>query len=143
MGHIRCSSTKISRMVSVFATEIILCLTVVSSDKTQVQGATNRYFRPVSKGFESVDSFIKPNLLFQMTCAKDHPCKQTGLCNVLEILGNPSNPILYFVVPRDRFASFQYQKYHGKNGKVLAPNDINLNVKEISQFVLTFELTSQ
>jgi hypothetical protein len=58
--------------------------------------------------FESVDSFIKPNLLFQMTGAKDHPCKQTGLRDVLNILGNPLNPELYSVVP-DRFDTFTYQ----------------------------------
>jgi hypothetical protein len=111
-----------------------------SSNDTAFQAAQNRYFRPVSKIFESVDSFIKPNLLFQMTAAKDHPCKQNGLHNVLKILGNPSNPKLYFVVPPESFASFQYQSYHGMDGRVIK-NSILVDVKKISQFVLTFILS--
>jgi hypothetical protein len=78
-----------------------------------------------------------------MTCAKAHPCKQTGLLDILKILGNPLNPELYFVVPPDRFASFKYQKYHGTDGKVLSQKDIDANVEKLSQFVLTFELWSQ
>ena len=114
-----------------------------SSNDSEFQNAFNCYFRPVSKIFESVDSFIKPNLLFQMTGAKDHPCKQTGLRDVLEILGNPLKPELYFVVPPDRFASFKYQSYHGTDGKVLSQKGIVANVRKLSQFVLTFELSSQ
>ncbi|KAJ3095801.1 hypothetical protein HDU96_001034, partial [Phlyctochytrium bullatum] len=68
-----------------------------SCNDAEFQAAQNRYFRPVSKIFESVDSFIKPNLLFQMTGAKDHPCKQTGLRDVLHILGNPQEPKLSVV----------------------------------------------
>jgi hypothetical protein len=78
-----------------------------------------------------------------MTGAKDHPCKQTGLRDVLEILGNPLKPELYFVVPPDRFASFKYQNYHGTDGKVLSKKGIVANVRKLSQFVLTFELSSQ
>jgi hypothetical protein len=114
-----------------------------SSNDSEFQNAFNCYFRPVSKIFESVDSFIKPNLLFQITGAKDHPCKQTGLRDVLEILGNPLKPELYFVVPPDRFASFKYQSYHGTEGKVLSKKGIVANVRKLSQFVLTFELSSQ
>jgi hypothetical protein len=114
------------------------------SNNPQVQDlATNCYFRPISETFESVDSFIKPNLLFQMTGAKNHPCKQTGLRDVLTILGNPSKPQLYFVVPPDRFASFKYQSYQGTDGKVLKQKGIVANVKKLSQFVLTFDLSSQ
>ena len=78
-----------------------------------------------------------------MTGAKDHPCKQTGLRDVLEILGNPLKPELYFVVPPDRFASFKYQSYYGTDGKVLSENGIVANVRKLSQFVLTFELSSR
>jgi hypothetical protein len=113
-----------------------------SSSDSKFQNTNNSYFRPVSKIFESVDSFIKPNLLFQMTGAKDHPCKQTGLRDALEILGNPLKPELYFVVPPDRFASFKYQSYHGTDGKVLSQKGIVGNVRKISQFVLTFQLSS-
>jgi hypothetical protein len=117
--------------------------TFLFSNSPQVEDRTNCYFRPVSKIFESVDSFIKPNLLFQMTFSKDQPCKQTGLRDVLKILGNPLKPELYFVVPPDRFASFKYQSYHGNNGKVLTQEGIVANVRRLSQFVLTFERSSK
>ncbi|KAJ3307751.1 hypothetical protein HDV04_002613 [Boothiomyces sp. JEL0838] len=114
-----------------------------SMNNPDFQAATNCYFHPRSKSFESVDSFIKPNLLFQMTIAKDHPCKQSGLQSALEILGYPSDPVLYFVVPPDRFETFQYQNYCGKDGKVLSQNFVYNTVKKISQYVLTFDLYSQ
>ncbi|EGF79877.1 hypothetical protein BATDEDRAFT_25351 [Batrachochytrium dendrobatidis JAM81] len=117
--------------------------TLLLSNNSQVQDATNCYFRPISNTFESVDSFIKPNLLFQMTGAKDHPCKQTELCDVLEILGNPSKPELYFVVPPDRFACFTRQSYHGTDGQVLSQNDTIASVKKLTRFVLTFEPSHQ
>ena len=78
-----------------------------SSNNSDFQKATNCYLSPVSKNFESIDSFIKPNLLFQMTGAKKHPCKQTGLRDILKILDNPENPELYFVVPPELFKSFK------------------------------------
>ncbi|EGF76734.1 hypothetical protein BATDEDRAFT_28175 [Batrachochytrium dendrobatidis JAM81] len=84
-----------------------------------------------------------PNLLFQMTGAKDHPCKQTELCDVLEILGNPSKPELYFVVPPDRFACFTRQSYHGTDGRVLSQNDTIASVEKLNRFVLTFETSHQ
>ncbi|EGF80846.1 hypothetical protein BATDEDRAFT_24299 [Batrachochytrium dendrobatidis JAM81] len=117
--------------------------TLLFSNNSQVQDATNCYFRPISNTFESVDSFIKPNLLFQMTGAKDHPCKQTELCDVLEILGNPSKPELYFVVPPDRFACFTRQSYHGTDGRVLSQNDTIASVEKLTRFVLTFEPSHQ
>ncbi|EGF78520.1 hypothetical protein BATDEDRAFT_26603 [Batrachochytrium dendrobatidis JAM81] len=117
--------------------------TLLLSNNSQVQDATNCYFRPISNIFESVDSFIKPNLLFQMTGAKDHPCKQTGICGVLEILGNPSKPELYFVVPPDRFACFTRQSYHGTDGQVLSQNDTIASVKKLTRFVLTFKPSHQ
>ncbi|OAJ42042.1 hypothetical protein BDEG_25546 [Batrachochytrium dendrobatidis JEL423] len=117
--------------------------TLLFSNNSQVQDATNCYFRPISNIFESVDSFIKPNLLFQMTGAKDHPCKQTGICNVLEILGNPSKPGLYCVVPPDRFACFTRQSYHGTDGQVLSQNNTIASVEKLTRFVLTFEPSHQ
>jgi hypothetical protein len=113
--------------------------TVLFSNKLQIQGADNSYFRPVSKNFESVDSFIKPNLLFQMTSAKSHPCKQIGIRDVLTILDNPSNPEFYFVVPPDCFDTFTAQNYHGIDGEVLAEKGI---LKAVKQFVLSLPLTS-
>jgi hypothetical protein len=78
-----------------------------------------------------------------MTAAKHHSCKENGLCDVLEILGRPLKPELYLVVPPDRFGTFAYQSYHGIHGKELSQKGIEENGKRLSQFVLTFELTSQ
>ena len=114
------------------------------SSNDDIQAARNHYFIPASKTFKSVDSFIKPNLLFQMTCAENHPCKQAGLRDVLNnILDHPSEPKLYFVVPPDRFATFTYQSYHGTNGQVLSEPGIFRCVRELSQFVLELPLVSQ
>ncbi len=120
-----------------------LSLFLYSSDDEAFKGATNCYFRPVSKTFESIDSFIKPDILFQMTTANEPPCKQTGLRDILNVLGNPSNPRLHFVVPPDRFGTFKYQNYIGAAGQVLSENNICKNVKTLSQFVLTFEIASR
>jgi hypothetical protein len=117
-----------------------LSLFLYSSNNLEFQLATHHYYRPKTEIFESIDSFIKPNLLFQMTISKNHPCRQTGLRNVLETLGNPVNPELYFVVPPDIFPSFTYQNYIGKDGKVLSESGIVGSFRKLSQFVLTFEL---
>jgi hypothetical protein len=112
--------------------------TFLFSEQSQIQNEENRYFRPSNKRFESVDSFIKPNILFQMTGAKNHPCKQAGLLSVLTTLGKPLEPKLYFVVPPDRFESFTSQRYQGVKGRVLT--QIDPYVQTLSQFVLTFDL---
>ncbi|OAJ38603.1 hypothetical protein BDEG_22512 [Batrachochytrium dendrobatidis JEL423] len=75
--------------------------TLLLSNNSQVQDATNCYFRPISNIFESVDSFIKPNLLFQMTGAKDHPCNRLGFVmfwKYLVIRQNQNCIVLYLLI---------------------------------------------
>ncbi|OQR95950.1 crinkler (CRN) family protein [Thraustotheca clavata] len=98
----------------------------------------NDYLKPLEKIFESVDAIVKPNLLFQMTCSQTHPCKQNGLHNVLNLLNNPEDPCLYFVVPPDQFNNFRYQNY--TTAKDQDSKNIFQNVKRITQFVLEIDL---
>ncbi|CAG8729041.1 19879_t:CDS:2 [Dentiscutata erythropus] len=44
------------------------------------------YYWPTSKNFESIDSYIHPNKLFQVTVAKRHSIKQDGLRMIKGIL---------------------------------------------------------
>ena len=74
-----------------------------------------------------------------MTGARAHPCKQAGIHKVLNHLGNPENPLLYFIVPKDRFSDFKYQKFEDAQGKILK-EPTYLNVKQVRQFVLAIEL---
>lgn len=107
---------------------------------SEVQLSDGYYYRPRINNYESVDSFKTPNLLFQMTGARKHPCKQVGIHKVLNLLGNPVSPLLYFIVPEDRFSDFKYQKYEDTNGKIMQ-QPTYANVKNIRQFVLAIELT--
>ena len=113
---------------------------LVFDNDSQVQSSNGYYYRPRINNYESVDSFEKPNLLFQMTSAREHPCKQAGIHKVLNLLGNPSNPSLYFIVPKDRFSDFKLQKYEDAHGKILQEPTF-VNVKQVKQFVLAIELT--
>ena len=97
--------------------------------------ASNFYFRPKITNYESVDSFAKPNLLFQITGANKHPCKQNGIHKVLNLLGNPSDPMLFFIVPNDCFQNFKYQKYEDNTGHIMQEPTYK-NVKKVKQFVL-------
>jgi len=102
------------------------------------------YYHPDSPTFPSIDSFIQPNLLFQMTISLKHRCKQTGLRDALNLLRDSSNPQLYFVVPEDIFDKFQFQKYHDTNGNPLQPpSSIFSNVKRIRQHVLKIDIISE
>ncbi|DBA03722.1 TPA: hypothetical protein N0F65_004139, partial [Lagenidium giganteum] len=61
------------------------------------------------KNYQSVDAINKPDILFHVTGAHKHRCEQRGLYDVLKLLGNPTEPRLYFVLPPDRFTDFKYQ----------------------------------
>jgi hypothetical protein len=99
------------------------------------------YEKPKSKNYESVDSFIrKLSAMFQMTGARNHPCKQSGINKVVHLMGNPKVPLLYFVVPNDRFDNFVYQKYVGSDGKILQDGPYFNTVKRVKQFVLSIDL---
>lgn len=116
--------------------------TTVFKNNAELAAAGDVYLRPLSKNYQSVDAILKPDVLFQVTGAHKHPCKQAGLHNVLEQLGDPVSPRLYFVVPPDRFKDFEYQKYHDSRNKVME-NPTYANVQNIQQFVLQIELTPE
>jgi hypothetical protein len=115
---------------------------LVFEEDAQVQASTDRYFRPRIDNYKSVDAFVKPAFLFQMTCAKTHPCKQAGIHKVLNLLGNPKDPILFFVVPKERFSDFRYQRYEDAQGKTMQ-EPTYANVKQVKQFVVAIDLTSK
>ena len=102
------------------------------------------YLRPASGNFESVDAMGTPNELFQMTCAKVHPCKRQGLRRVLDMLGNPAEPRLYFVVPADIFGDFEFQNYQ-KSGRKKAKDILDTDdmMKELKEYVMEIPLVEE
>ena len=74
------------------------------------------YCRPVAKNFESIDSLIAPNKLFQITVSDKHPIKHNGLEKLKDKLASSGEIRLYFVVPSDRYSSFQRQNYVNIDG---------------------------
>ena len=74
------------------------------------------YCRPVAKNFESIDSLIAPNKLFQITVSDKHPIKHNGLEKLKDKLDSSGEIRLYFVVPSDRYSSFQRQNYVNIDG---------------------------
>ena len=88
-------------------------------------------------------SFENPNLLFQMTGARKHPCKQAGIHKVLNLLRSLEDPLLYFIVPKDCFSSFKYQKYQGSDGEILKDGPSLSNVKKVKQCALEIDLVTQ
>ena len=104
--------------------------------------ASTSYLRPAVKNYQSVDAIIKPNVLLQVTCARNHSCKQKGLHDVLDLLGDPSAPRLYFVLPPDRFTNFRYQRYlDSKRKRMKMPSYVN--VRKIQQFAMEVKLVSE
>ncbi|KAL8004803.1 hypothetical protein Plhal703r1_c09g0048521 [Plasmopara halstedii] len=60
---------------------------VVFSHGCEVVAAANTsYLQPAVKNYQSVDAIIKPDIMFQVTGAHRHPCKQKGLHDVLKLL---------------------------------------------------------
>jgi hypothetical protein len=76
-----------------------------------------------------------------MTGARRHSCKQVGINKALELLKNPNNPELYFVVPEDRFETFTYQNYQGTDGHVLQQPSVK--IQKLKQFALEIKLISK
>ncbi|KAL7693779.1 hypothetical protein Plhal304r1_c003g0011821 [Plasmopara halstedii] len=59
----------------------------LSSHGCEVVAAANTsYLQPAVKNYQSVDAIIKPDIMFQVTGAHRHPCKQKGLHDVLKLL---------------------------------------------------------
>lgn len=100
------------------------------------------FYFPKVTNFESVDSYAHPNRLFQVTVAEKHSVKQVGLHRILEIM-NPEwsqmscaadPPMLFFVVPPERFLTFDCQPYHDMKGHVTMT--LNVNVSRVVQYAL-------
>lgn len=115
---------------------------VFTDDSEVLAAADTSYLQPAVKNYQSVDAIVKPDLLFQVTGAHRHPCKQKGLYNVLKLLSDPVAPRLYFVLPPDRFANFKYQRYlNAKRERMKTPTFVN--VRKIQQFALEVKLSSE
>ena len=108
-------------------------------DKDSEVTSSGIYYRPKISNYESIDSFELPNRLFQMTSARNRPCKQAGIHKVLNLLGNPSDPCLYFVVPKGLFSDYKFQNYEYANGKTM-PKPTYGNVKRVKQFALAIDI---
>uniref|UniRef100_M4BDV1 Uncharacterized protein n=1 Tax=Hyaloperonospora arabidopsidis (strain Emoy2) TaxID=559515 RepID=M4BDV1_HYAAE len=108
-----------------------------SQDSEVTNGDSDTFLQPASRNFESVDALAKPNELFQVTCARVHPCKQNGLLKALSLLGNPVAPRLYFVVPSDVCEGFRYQDYYTvRGGKVKVVDE---KLKKLEQYVIKID----
>lgn len=72
---------------------------------------------PKVSNYESVDSIVPPDKVFQMTVSHEHPVKMKHLKEIKNIL-KCNDLKLYFVVPEDIYVDFQQQPYHTQRKKV-------------------------
>jgi hypothetical protein len=56
---------------------------LISADEISLKLQLNEYGRPIAKNFESIDSLILPDKLFQMTVSNTHPIKLNGFKKVM------------------------------------------------------------
>ncbi|RQM31404.1 hypothetical protein B5M09_013597 [Aphanomyces astaci] len=103
-----------------------------NSDSEVATAAIGVYLRPTIKHDLSVDAIVKPDVV--VTIAAKHPCKQKDLNDVLNLLGNPPAPRLFFVVPPNGFADFQYQQYVTQEGT--PTTHLSASVRSIHQYVM-------
>jgi hypothetical protein len=119
--------------------------TVVFKKNSDIHEQESVYYRPDKKNYPAVDAFEYPDLLFQFTVAETHPCKQ-GLYDVLRAMAGgdkkkiAAQPNLYFVVPPDRFKTFQSQNYTDANGRKVGKAKFK-SVQAIRQYALEIKLS--
>lgn len=77
--------------------------------------------------------------IFQVNSRNDYPCKESDIDNVVQLMGDPGEPKLYFVVTSDRFKTFKYQKYHSEDGQELEAPTFD-STKRLKQFVLAIDI---
>ena len=83
------------------------------ADWSQVRNSSNNhYFQPFSKVLKAVDALERPNKLFQMTVAVDHPIHASGLVEAIKNPGCEGEVCLYFPLPADRFYRFKKQFFY-------------------------------
>ncbi|CAI2178770.1 13196_t:CDS:2, partial [Funneliformis geosporum] len=70
------------------------------------------YYQPVAKNYQSIDSYIHPNQLLQITIFDRHGVKQKKLKDEYKNILDHRNEIrLYFVVPEESFRTYKKQNY--------------------------------
>ncbi|CAB4383198.1 unnamed protein product [Rhizophagus irregularis] len=107
---------------------------------TQIDDIKNEaYSIPLDKSFPSVDAIIAPNCLLQMTTAKDHNIKISGLKRVQSKLETESDIYFYFVVPTKLYSLYKKQKYSTTDDKD-ALNTGPWIGKHLKQYVLEIDL---
>ncbi|CAG8616946.1 15762_t:CDS:1, partial [Acaulospora morrowiae] len=70
-----------------------------------------KYYRPANKNFPSIDTIFAPDILFQMTTARNHPIDISGLKKLHSKLITTGEISFYFVVPAELYDHFQKQKF--------------------------------
>lgn len=107
--------------------------------------ANGEYAQPLIPIIGAVDSLVKPDILFQMTVAADHPTKAALLVDAIDAVDPQATPPptpagqqpaerivppirLYFVIPPDLWTTFGKQPYHSVDPQsdVLPPGNIPL-----------------
>ena len=110
------------------------------------------YAQPRISTLGAVDALVKPDILFQMTVASEHPIKASLLNDAIDAIdprpaGQPrvartGPPIrLYFVIPQKRWATFGKQSYHsaGARPHVLQTANVPLEIRNrVQQWALLF-----
>ncbi|CAG8673861.1 1455_t:CDS:2, partial [Funneliformis caledonium] len=81
-----------------------------------IQQGQKNYYRPDSDTFESIDSYVYPNKMFQITVSRRHGVKQDGLRAIKEVLDEDSDINIYFVVPKDKFGNFKTKQPYENKG---------------------------
>lgn len=112
-------------------------------DVTEISNKTHN--RPLSGTFESVDSFISREWLFQITMASEHPVKITGLNKLLARLAEMGDSgavaRLFFVVPQQVYDAHytECQKLLTKDGKACQNPGA---AGKVEQYVMCVPITS-
>jgi hypothetical protein len=125
--NIESTSIILAKAHTEYFSDMSSCVSSSSSSSSSVSGSGSnhgndpKYFIPISKSFAVIDSFSGAGL-FQMTVSSDHPMIKNHLEEYLKIL-KLTNPPFYFVVPEDKFDSFEEQPYHSTKNTVLKKQD--------------------
>ncbi|CAG8676130.1 16323_t:CDS:2 [Funneliformis mosseae] len=84
--------------------------------KDDIQKGQKNYYRPNSDTFESIDSYVYPNKMFQVTVSRRHGVKQDGLRAIKKVLDEDSDINIYFVLPKDIFENFKTKQSYENKG---------------------------
>jgi hypothetical protein len=109
-------------------------------DKVEEINASGKYYRPSAKNAESIDSYIHPNTLIQITTAKRHEIKIGGLKNIEAVLDKDSKIRLYFAVPKDIFETFKMPDYLKEGRKKEKADVVEDWIDKIEKYALCVKL---